>query len=273
LCSFIGSGQFGAVNPNLGLGAIADALRNQSFRRRSEWNDRFSHWERAESTTETDIIMRARNMVQSVLNHDPLLQREKVQVAQQGSFTNRTNVRNEADIDLRVQHPSLKLLFDPNVEQTSAIWSGGYYDYGRTYADISTSLRTTILTTLRRKFGRSNVDDSGKKAIRVHGVEGSRAEVDVVPCFTLHHVRGGGLMPPYTVEGVAVLSTDNIWAYNYPDHHIENGRKKRTNTGHQFKKVVRTIKRLQSDMIDHGIAIERIPSFLIECLVYIVEDH
>lgn len=135
-------------------------------------------------------------------------------------------------------------------------------------------MRFIIVADLKLSLGKEHVDDTGKKAIRVKGVTGSRGEVDVVPCFTLHHVyvpaSGWGFN---RVEGIAILGTDGSWTLNYPDQHIANGRRKRTTTGHQFKRMVRIVKRMQSDMIDHGVITERVPSFLVECLLYLVEDH
>jgi len=59
---------------------------------------------------------------------------------------------------------------------------------------------------------------------------------------------------------------------NYPDQHSANGRSKRLNTGLQFKRVVRIVKRLRVDMTERGILRDKVPSFLVECLVYLVED-
>ncbi|MBY3032436.1 hypothetical protein HF265_25700 [Rhizobium leguminosarum] len=260
-------------NDLIGLGSFFDSL-NESVRRRSSWNDRFTHWEKAESTTETIAIERGRSVVQGILENNRSLASEGVRFVPQGSFTNRTNVRNEADIDLRVQHPLLRIEHASDVDPGSARSAYGYYDAGRTYAQIAGDMRSTIATELKASLGKTNVDDSGKKAIRVKGVTGSRGEVDVVPCFTLHHIY----IPQDTfqyerIQGVAILGSDGTWTLNYPDQHIANGRLKRTTTNHQFKRIVRIVKRMQSDMIDHGIVNERVPSFLVECLLYLVEDH
>lgn len=257
-----------------GLSSIFEAFKQDSVRTRSSWNDRFSHWETAESTTETKAIERARDMVHSALRENKWLVNEGVVISPQGSFTNRTNVRNEADIDLRVQHPLLRIECDSNVNFQAAYQAGTYFDSGRSFADLAQNMRKEISRDLKARFGKGAVNDTGKKAIRVDGVAGSRGEVDVVPCFTLHHIRAGaGFVPFSTVHGVAILSTDGNWTLNYPEQHIANGRRKRTTTGHQFKRVVRIVKRLQTDMEEYGVLEERVPSFLIECLVYLVEDH
>ncbi|MBB2749782.1 UNVERIFIED_ORG: hypothetical protein GGI57_000448 [Rhizobium aethiopicum] len=260
-------------NDQIGIGSFLGSL-SESVRRRSSWNDRFAHWEKAESTTETVAIERGRSVVQGILGANRSLISEGVRFAPQGSFTNRTNVRNEADIDLRVQHPSLWIEHGTGVDPRTASNAYGYHGVGRSYAQIAGDMRSTIATELKASLGKSNVDDSGKKAIRVKGVTGSRGEVDVVPCFTLHHIYvPQGSWHYDRIAGVAILGTDGSWTLNYPDQHIANGRLKRTTTGHQFKRMVRIVKRMQSDMIDHGVITERVPSFLVECLVYLVEDH
>ena len=62
------SALFGALSPSFQPGGFdLITFLNESYRRRSEWNDRFAHWERSESNAETQRIERARNMVQQAL--------------------------------------------------------------------------------------------------------------------------------------------------------------------------------------------------------------
>ncbi|WP_181707168.1 hypothetical protein [Chthonobacter rhizosphaerae] len=269
------SGLFGtSINTVPGVPPTPSTELVESIRRRGSWNERFRHWERPESTTETKRIERARNMVQEALANNEWLNREGCRLAQQGSFTNRTNTRGESDIDLRVQHPSLVIRYGDGVNTDLAYNAMAYYDTGRPFQSILAEMRKHIVTDLVGSFGRAAVDDTGKRAIRVNGLEGSRAEVDVVPAFTLHFIRRGfSLMQPYiTTEGVGLLNPPADWTFNFPDLHIANGRSKRQRTGLQFKRVVRIIKRMQSDMMAYEATDKRVPSFLIECLVHSVED-
>ena len=48
---------------------------------------------------------------------------------------------------------------------------------------------------------------------------------------------------------------------------------KRADTAHRFKRIVRIFKRLRSDMIDRRLLATSVPSFLVECLVYLVENE
>ncbi len=246
----------------------------ESVRRRHAWNDRFTHWERSESDSETQRIERARDMVKQALSRNAWLTAEGVRLVEQGSFTNRTNIRLDSDIDLRVQHPAIKIEYEANVDARQAYLSGGYCGEGRTFVEIAADVRLEVVRELVATFGARAVDASGNKAIRVAGLAGSRAEVDVVPCFTLHHVSAGTIITgPSTIFGVAILARDGAWTLNYPDHHLSNGRNKRLRTALRFKRVVRIVKRLQADMLEHGAITNRIPSFLIECLIYLVEDR
>ncbi|CAN7344110.1 hypothetical protein LJR231_001953 [Phyllobacterium sp. LjRoot231] len=249
-------------------------LLSDQYRIRSEWNERFSHWERSESTSETQRIERARNMVHNVLTKNTWLSSQRVSLVPQGSFTNRTNTRLEADIDLRVQHPAIKIEYLNGIDPQAAWRDGGYVALEPTFGELSTQMRTEIIADLIRIFGADKVNADGNKAIRVSGLDGSRAEVDVVPAFRLHRITGNSLIGGVTgIEGVAILSRDGQWTENYPDQHLANGRAKRLATGHQFKRTVRIVKRLRADMADRGVFNAKVPSFLIECLVYLVEDH
>jgi hypothetical protein len=56
---------------------------------------------------------------------------------------------------------------------------------------------------------------------------------------------------------------------NWPQQNYNNGCTKDYASGEQFKTITRIIKRMRYELIDEGHEVaERIPSFLIECLVY-----
>jgi hypothetical protein len=136
-------------------------------------------------------------------------------------------------------------------------------------------MRAEVVAALGGDFGAWNVDDAGSRAIHVKELLGSRAEVDVVPTFVLHHVVWVDATSSYrTTDGVAILSKDaSAWTFNFPRQHNENGVAKRGRTKHRFKRCVRMLKRLRNEMADAGVqAAKPIPSYLIECLAYRVDD-
>lgn len=244
----------------------------ESARRRAAWNERFEHWQKPASDTEEMKIGRAWSNVEAAVAGNQWLTEQGVRIAPQGSYHNNTNVRTEADIDLRAVHRLLKIEYAPGVVQQAAWGVLGYSDSGQSFQQIFGRMRSELSGDLSRRFGAGNVV-VGKKAIRIKGITGSRAEVDVVPAVKFHHVWWDLNASCYrTSEGVAILSTDDIWTRNFPDQHTANGNAKRVRTRHRFKKVVRILKRMRADMKERGILTVNVPSFLVECLVYLVED-
>jgi hypothetical protein len=190
----------------------------------------------------------------------------------QGSYFNNTNVRLEADMDLRVEVPHIKVEYLPGVTPAETSHIMTYTDGPRSYAEINSDLRRSLETDLVALFGRPSVDASGEKAIKVHGLDGSRADCDLVPTFALN-VFMKGLYAPYMVRGVAILGRTGGWTYNFPEQHHDNGIAKRSRTSHRFKRNVRMLKRLNYELETLGDIPRRIPSFFVECLVYLVEDE
>jgi hypothetical protein len=244
-------------------------------RTRNDWNSCFEHWQRPASDSEEQKIERAARMVRDALAKNTWLTAESVSVHAQGSYHNNTNVRLDSDMDLRIVHRGIRVRYDPNVHVASANQILSYTFNGPSLASQNSRMRAEMVTALRAAFGAHNVDDTGSRAIHVKALSGSRAEVDVVPAFILHDVVWIEATRSYsTTHGVAILSKDaSRWTFNYPQQHNENGVAKRARTKHRFKRCVRMLKRLRNEMVDSGVrAAEPIPSYLIECLAYRVED-
>ncbi len=252
---------------------ILEALAQS--RTRQSWNDRLEHWERPASDSEEAMIERAASMARQVMSADPWFVTERVQIEPQGSYYNNTNVRKESDIDLRAVHPDIYIQYEPGVHVSYAYQAFGYHDTGKTFIDSSARLRRQIAMQLGSRFGPHNIDASGRKAIRVNGIPGSRATVDIALCFVLDRIGWNSLASRYTqAKGIAILSTDGSWTFSFPDQHHANGIAKRARTKLRFKKIVRMAKRLRDELVQQGaIRAKEVPSFLIECLVFGVEDQ
>src|SRR5262249_41085555 len=148
----------------------------------------------------------------------------------------------------------------------------GYTFPGPTLGQIVAQMRSEMASMFTRQFGALNVETDGNKAIRVKSVPGSRAPVDVVPWSRLHYVRWDGYRYVVT-EGVAIQARDGTITFNFPDQHHGNRIQKRARTQLRFKRNVRMLKRLRDELVEGGaIKAEEVPSFLVECLVYAVED-
>lgn len=265
-------------NRAAGLGALAQALAAEQ-RRDAAWETRLAAWEQPASDSEESQIERAARMVREAIAANAWLTGEGVTVEPQGSYFNNTNVRLEADMDLRVVHPSIRLRIDNTVQAANDHAAFNYTSIGRTSFDVAMDLRRHVGIALGAKFGRANVDDSGTKAFRVSAVPGSRADIDIVPALALDYItlcQGQTLLSPNyigPVRGVAIFGTDGRETINFPHHHQRYGVDKRARTGHAFKKVVRQLKSLRDELVADGtLADGACASFFIECLAYRVED-
>ncbi len=245
-----------------------DPLSHLPRRSEIDWEECLQRWEQPASSSEEATIERAARMVRDALATNPWFATEGVLVEPQGSYFNNTNVRQQADMDLRVVHPALVVTRHPSAGNLST--AELYVSLPRTNQQIADELRGHVTRTLQMCFGQVI---PGKKAVRISEVQGSRSDIDVVPVLT-HHLIGlreeGDIGP---VEGVFIFGTDGSETYNFPLQHHLRGKAKRERTGHRFKKMVRAVKSLRDEMVTHGvIGSKELPSFLIECLVYRVED-
>jgi hypothetical protein len=250
------------------------AIFAEGERTRSSWNDRLTHWERPASDSEEVQIERAASMVRSALAGNAWLRSERVVVSAQGSYFNNTNVRLESDMDLRAVHPLIRTIYANDVVVEYAEKALGITQSGRYFSDVIVDMRREIATSLIEKFGAANVDASGNKAICLKKLPGSRADVDIVPVFNYIWVWWDHPALQYRqANGITVLGKDGTWIHNFPDQHAANGIAKRARTAHRFKRHVRIFKRLRDELVrEVKLAAGRVPSFLIECLTYAVED-
>ena len=246
------------------------------LRSRTSWNERFEYWERPASETEEIQIARSAGMIQRALNNNAWLVGEGVQIRSQGSYHNNTNVRQDSDMDLCVWHPGIEVMIEAGLTYEEVNLSLDYtYNNKRLIHNVAAELRCKVGQALRATFGTANVDE-GNKPFRVSAVPGSRADADVVPAIRLDYVRRRwtGLVPSLDcVEGVVIYAKDGTRIENFPRHHHENGKAKRERTGYRFKRMVRTAKRLRDELLALGqLSPTQAPSFLIESLIYGVED-
>ncbi len=257
-------------------GSLVEALLALS-RSRASWNDRLANWEKPPSDHEEGQIQRAADQVRDALAKSVWLSGQGFEVRPQGSYHNNTNVRLQADMDLCVWHPAIKVMYAPGVDQATAYRSGGYSNVGATFGELASRMRTEIYIQLVTAVDALNVNP-GNRAFTVNGIPNSRAPADVVPAFRLDYIRQGAgrslLFPQFeTIEGIYILGANGSETINYPSRHHANGIAKRSRTAHQFKKVARSMKRLRDELVELGtLRPKQVPSFLVESLVYGVDD-
>ena len=213
-------------------------------------------WAAAPSETERTKCDNAVNVVRKALAASTALSRRNVRVFAQGSYCNRTNVRQDSDVDVCALCSDTMFYDLPpgftanNFSINPATYS--YHDY-----------KNEISAALNAYFDHSHVV-RGNKAFDIKE-NTYRIAADVVPCFVYKEFAPNGS----TIEGVAFQPDIGLRIVNWPDQNYANGVTKNTASGQRFKGMARILKRLRYKMKDENIAAaEPIPSFLLECLAY-----
>jgi hypothetical protein len=225
------------------------------------WEDSFQSWAKAPGQTEQTKCDNAVTAIRKAIDASAALAKRNIRVFAQGSYCNRTNVRQDSDVDVCV------LCTDSFFyELPTAITTGDFnispaaYGYAQFKNDVGAALGSY--------FGNSHVV-RGSKAFDIHE-NTYRIAADAVPCFEYRRYSDDGTW----LEGVAFDPDKGTRIINWPLQNYNHGVSKNTNTKQRFKDVVRIVKRLRHKMYDEKIAATTpIPSFLIECLVWNVPNE
>ena len=231
-----------------------------------DWESIFSSWGASPSETERTKCENAERAVRKAIAESATLNSKRIEVFAQGSYANRTNVRQDSDVDVCVLCTDT---FFPDYSMSEGLNDAvfGYSDAGYHYRDFKNDVEAALISY----FGASAVT-RGKKAFDVHE-NTYRMDADVIPCFEHRRYLGTPQDPRY-VSGTKFLPDNGGAVINWPRQNYENGVLKNDATGRRFKAVVRILKRLRNEMVDKGHAVaEPIPSYLIECLVWNVPDE
>jgi len=230
-----------------------------------DWDATFRSWGSPPGITEQTKCENAERAVRNAIAGSAKLSDKSIEVFTQGSYANRTNVRQDSDVDVCV------LCTDTFFPDYS--FSQGFSDavLGLKAATYSyAEFKNDVEAGLVAYFGRTSVT-RGKKAFDVHA-NTYRIDADVVPCFE-HRRYTGTPQNPGSVSGTQFLPDNGGEIINWPRQNYENGVSKNEHTGRRFKAITRILKRLKYEMIDNGVAAARpIPSYLIECLVWNVPN-
>ena len=178
-----------------------------------------------------------------------------------GSYPNNTNVRRDSDVDVVIElHDCLYYDYkpgvtgaEPPVRPYQGAWTPGKW-------------RQAVADALIAAFGTDSVDTSGRVAINISAVEGSRPSADVVPSFDYRRYDN----PDRTIsqEGSCVFPTDGgTKIVNWPQQQLDNGRSLNTQTNHRYKNYVRALKNAENFLATAG-TIDELPSYFMECLVF-----
>lgn len=234
------------------------------------WGDRFKRWSKPFSDSEEAMADNAASVIRAAIaNHDGLSERN-IEVYPTGSYHNNTNVKGESDIDVAVVcHDSI--FFDVPPGQTATT-----FGISTPAAYTFDMFRKDVHDALEERFGSGMTP--GDKAFNVHE-NTYRLEADVTPFFEYRNYSGK-VTPEgnwATVKGVQSVGASGGRFINYHVDHYDQGVKRNKDTGLRFKRITRIIKNVKFDMIDNGTTAakavaEKMPSFLIECLVFNAPD-
>jgi hypothetical protein len=222
--------------------------------------DSLKSWAKAPGQTELDKCDNAVTAVRKAKDASAALLKHNIRVFAQGSYCNRTNVREDSDVDVCVCCTDSLFSDLPDGMQNG--------DFGLSSADYSyNSFKNDVGLALAEYFAAGHVTP-GHKAFDIKE-NTYRIAADVVPCFEHRRYDKDGTW----ITGTAFVPDNAGRIVNWPDQNYDNGVAKNKDTGGRFKDVVRILKRLRNKMNDEKIAAAApIPSFLIECLVWNVPN-
>lgn len=220
-------------------------------------------WVMPSSDHEKDKQDRALRMVMSAIDAWPAFSGVSKRIYAKGSYANSTNVRLDSDVDIAVQNGEC-LYFDYNgCEQAPGETATPYR------GEWTPALwRSEVLAALKAMFP-NEVSGSGTVAITIDEHDGTRPDIDVVPCFD--YVRYDSSDMAWQHTGSKVFPTSGLPIVNYPQQQLDRGTAKNGRTSGRYKRFVRALKSAENQLVADGI-IDGLPSYFMECLVWNVPD-
>jgi len=226
------------------------------------WEEVFTAWSQPPGKTEEERCDRAERMIKQAIETDHTLQTKTIRTFSQGSYRNRTNVRQDSDVDVCVLCEDAFFYDLPaGVSESSIGIVPANYHFD--------SYKNDVERALISKFGRGSVW-RGNKAFDVNKNTG-RVDADVAPCFAYRRY----VSERKYYDGTALIAGDTGQRItNFPQQQYDNGVAKNNANGRRFKKAVRIVKKLSNEMEDSGVLAARaMTSFLIESLIWNVPDE
>lgn len=183
----------------------------------------------------------------------------------QGSYGNGTGIRQESDVDIAIISEST--------------WHGNYKrfkssEYGFVDSDFNIlDFKNDLALFINELY--PNKIKLGNKCIDFEGNESSRKNVDLVPCLRYRDYTNDFYKNKDNyIGGIYIKCKDGRTIINYPEQTRINSTKKNNDTNYYYKKVVRILKNIKSDMIDDGIfSANAISSFALESITYNVPNY
>lgn len=224
-----------------------------------DWESTFTYWAKGPSETENERCENAVRAVKNAIDKSDALKDKNTQVFLQGSYRNRVNIRQDSDVDIGLLcKKTFYYEHDESVTADSLNITKATYHYPEFKNDVEAALVDY--------FGATSVA-RGNKAFDIK--ENSyRVEADLAPFFEYRYYWSS---TRYRL-GVELLTDSGNEIQNYPEQHYNNGVSKNDNTNRKYKRAVRILKNLKSEMEDSYSSAKAVPGFLIECMVFNVPD-
>jgi hypothetical protein len=228
-----------------------------------DWEQSFTSWAKPPGKSEQEKCENAERAIHNAIDASNALRQCRVDVFTQGSYRNRTNNRVESDVDIAVRSGTAAFFFAiPRGTQRGSFGIGpAAYSYG--------DFKNAVGAALSAYLGGDAVR-RGENAFDIHA-NSYRVDADALACFEYRVYRSDGNV----VSGTAfVPDGGQRLIVNWPLQNYVNGGRKHEATGQRFKKVVRILKALRSEMEEAGVEVAaKIPSYLIECLAWNVPNE
>jgi hypothetical protein len=231
----------------------------------SDWEATFTSWAKGPGTTEQTKCENAESAIRKAIAAHSELSAMNISIFAQGSYRNRTNVRQNSDVDICVRLNST--FFEKYPEGMTR------EDFGNIAGSISFAKFKNLVQKALEDYFDENSVTRGDKAFNIHA-NTYRIDADVVPTF--EHRRyvlksDGG---HYILSGIGFDTDAGKHIVNWPHQHYDNGLEKHESTSRRYRKIIRILKRLRDQMQEEGIeAANDIASCLIESLVWNVPNE
>jgi Nucleotidyltransferase domain len=226
-----------------------------------DWGATFSFWGAPPSNTEQEKCGNAERAIRKAIASSNVLANKAIDVFVQGSYANGTNVRQDSDVDVCVLY---RVAYFPDYSYTPTLNDSvlGSINSVYSYASFKNDVESALVSYFKHP-----AVTRGNKAFDIRE-NTYRIDADVVPCFE-HRLYSGGIGNFSYRSGTELCPDLGPRITNWPKQNFDNGVAKDDLTGRKFKAVTRILKNLRFAMIDDGDeGAEKIPSYLIECLVW-----
>lgn len=219
-------------------------------------------WDNPLSDSEESVCQTAIKAIKKIIDGYESLKGRDIVVFEQGSHANKTNVRNNSDVDIAVVcQQTFYYQLPQNKDKDDYGISDSYYKFA--------TFKNDVFNALAQSFNISEID-YGKKSFKIRHFRynDSYVDIDVVPFFEYREYDQKGVKN----KGVSFITSTGEKVINYPKQHIDNSVRKNSRTNHYYKRMVRCFKSLKYDLEEENYDVKDVKSFVLESILYNIDD-